>query len=152
MPENVKPVAEPIAEKFTFVVVTAEASTSGALALVLPETTEFTTVIVPAVVDVRARPPPPVFKALPLALFPKIVELRARMPPEPVVTTAAPPLVPAVLPVTVEFSSSSVPVKLGRTTPPPLAAEVFAEIVLRRTTRVVAVKPTGGAADTVPKK
>jgi hypothetical protein len=81
-----------------------------------------------------------------------MVEFTAVRPPVPLVTTAPPPLVPAVLPLTVEFSSNSVPVKLGRTMPPPVPAELLFEIVLPRMTTVFAVKPTGGAADAGPKK
>jgi hypothetical protein len=62
-----------MALKLALVVVAAVARISGPLALLLPETTEFAMVILPAVVLRRAMPPPPVLMAVPLAVLLEMV-------------------------------------------------------------------------------
>src|SRR5262245_26452450 len=182
VPDRVNPVLLPTALKFTLTVLpVAPVRMSGPLALVFPETIEFSTVTTPpAVVVVRAMPPPPWPAAFPLAVFPTMVLPGPRVVPVPPVTATAPPDTVAVLPETVVlrrvtdpelreiappvvaavfpemvlFCTRSVPAaaKLCRAMPPPATADVLLAIVLLRITRVLGVNPAGGEALGVPKK
>src|SRR5262245_50991488 len=144
-----------MALKLTFVVVLALLSRSGPLAFVLPDTTEFTTVTDPATVLTRPMPPPPVFAAVPLAVFPVIVLFSTRIDAALVVKPMPPPDVAAVFPVIVLFCTSRVPVEEAKPVscaPPPAPADVLLTIGLLRMTSVLGVNPAGGAGAAVPKK
>src|SRR5262245_19696131 len=72
--ESENPVLLPTALKLTFTVdPLAPVRMSGPLTLLFPDTIELTIVTVPAVVDVRAMPPPPVPEPVALAVLPAIV-------------------------------------------------------------------------------
>src|SRR5262245_54876102 len=60
VPERVTPVLLPTALKLTLTVAVAEPRMSGPFALVFAVTAELATLIVPALVEIRAIPPPPV--------------------------------------------------------------------------------------------
>src|SRR5262249_35427892 len=125
---------------------------SGPLVLVLPETTELTAVIEPAVVLVRASPPPPVLAAEPLALFPVIVLFCASIDPLPEATTTPPPELAAELPVSVQFWSSRVRVRRGGSLAPPARRGVLLWGVLLGIPRVRGVNPAGGVGWAAPPK
>src|SRR5690349_19279761 len=96
--EAVKPVVVRTRQKLTLVVVTELARTSAALALVFDATTVLARVTLPAVVLIRAIPPPPTVVPVALAVLPAMVQLTAVTEPLPLVTQIAPPEPPEEFP------------------------------------------------------